>query len=88
MYTLRTIDKGTGVENNYSLGSRYRVYNKDRSPKAFTEIISAYDIPENPAPDAVRLLAFIEAELGSLFHFYDDQYAYIMTESGNTFAKL
>lgn len=83
MYTLRLIDKETNVENNHSLGTRYRVYHKEKSPKAFETVVKNYGIHHDSA-----FYAIVESELGFFSHVFDDQHAYIMTESGKTFERI
>lgn len=82
MYTLRLIDKETNVHENHSLGKRYRVYHKVNMAEAFKNKASIYDI------DDPKIFALIESELGDLSHVFENQYAYIMTESGKTFERI
>lgn len=82
MYTLRIINK-KGLQSNFQMGVWYRLMIEGSD--SFKENYNQF----KEAPYQGDIFAIIEApNLPSLFPIYKDDEAYIMTESGKTFARI
>jgi hypothetical protein len=85
MFALRKItEKGHGVEINLDLGDSYTLIRKDCNPQDFahTAKVGGFD-PENDG-----IYAFVSGMGAKIFPLYANQYNYIVTGNGATYANV
>lgn len=86
MYTLRTVSKTKGTEENYSLGHRYTLIDAQRAQEEFER---TREVCEWADAKSEKTYAFVVNHDGSkVFPIHEEYRNYIMTESGRTFAKI
>ena len=87
MYTLRILEKN-GVVSNHSLGTAYSRVRKNAC-KEFSKIMSK----EYPGADTSQIDSLIVGLNGDKYFIYErgsseNNYYFIMTDSGQTFERL
>lgn len=94
MYTLRKI--ANGIQSNINVGNEYSLVERDANPESFKETylinfgkMHVADLDPESDSFSKNCYAFIVTEGGGQFiPLYLNQFAYIMTDSGKTFANL
>lgn len=80
MFVLRRVS-GNGVEMNHAIGSSYTLVHSEQNPEEFEATMNA----GRYAPET---FAFVSDERGKVIALYGGQTNYIMTDSGQTFARI
>lgn len=94
MFYLRVITK-EGVQVNSVIGDQYLIIDSADNPEKFNETFKEVftrdrvaDLCATADEDTRGVYAFISSQKLQMHPLYKGQQAYVMTESGGTFAKL
>ncbi len=86
MFYLRTISKEDSVESNSCMGKVYIYINKEVNPTRFNESLKHMEWMNDKAQK--ECVGIISDENGQLKPLFPSNRYYIMTENGNTYAKI
>ena len=83
MFVLRKISSD-GVQLNFSLGESYTLVTEETNPKEFERSSLAFWKEAKPE----NTYGFVSDQQGRLFPLFKNQWNYIMTSNGKTFANV